>query len=248
MIAHADTAPEGQRALSIRTLIAGLAGLVFVAVAGVGFWAYQTVSAPTTVPLLAGLTPAAASKLLASAHLADGIAYPSVAPGLALGRVSAQAPAAGARVRQDSRVDVQVAVEPHPVTVPDLGLRYAEPSQAALASLMLQPKLLYDYSTAVESGRVIEQLPRAGGSAMTGSEVALVVSLGPGTGGQLVPPVVGMSAGAAGVLVRHATLFTSQNSVPDSAVASGTVLDQIPSAGSRVVATSEVVLSVARPR
>ena len=92
---------------------------------------------------------------------------------------------------------------------------------------------------------MIEQLPRAGDGAVTGSSETLVVSLGPG-GGKSVPSLLGMSVGEASVAASSATLFAVARPVVANGVANGTVVDQVPSAGSVVPVASGVTLSVAQ--
>jgi beta-lactam-binding protein with PASTA domain len=75
--------------------------------------------------------------------------------------------------------------------------------------------------------------------------MVLVVSLGPGSGGKVVPVVVGMQVSAARSRLAAARLFAQERSVVAGGVRSGTVMDQAPAAGSRVAVGSTVALSVA---
>jgi beta-lactam-binding protein with PASTA domain len=98
----------------------------------------------------------------------------------------------------------------------------------------------------VATGLVIEQLPRAGDTALTGSPAALVVSMGPGLGGKPVPSLVGRPLTVARSKLASATLFVSAvRAVGAKDVADGVVVDQAPSAGLVVPVSSGVTLAVA---
>lgn len=246
MSEHAHTEAAEQRAFSIGTLIAAAALALFTVSVLIGAWFAAVVTSPVAVPSLVGLPTAQASRLLAELRLKDGAATYDVTSDFPAGTITGQQPGQGAPAAVGGTVNVRVAVPPRAVVVPDLRLVDSELARTALSQQLLSAKLLYAYSTDIESGRVIEQLPRAGDSAMTGSQAALVVSLGPGTGGKTVPLVVGRDLAQAQSLLGHATFFASLRSVIATDAPAGQVVDQLPSAGSRVGASSEVILSVAQ--
>ena len=209
-----------------RNLFFVLLGVVLLGLVGVVLGLIDAASARATVPLIAGMTPEAASTALAAAQLKDGNAHYFVTR------------------------DVQVAEIPRQVTVPDLVLAESDIAQQVLDGNLLQPKVVYAWSTAIETGRVIEQLPRPGDIAATGSSTVLVVSLGPGTSGNVVPRVIGVSLGVARSELASQTLFPDPRSVLATGVPAGTIVDQAPSAGSIVPAASgdAVAVSIALPQ
>jgi len=242
-----DEQPTDQREAShtLRTLAIVVVGVVVLGGAVLGAWFYVTVNTPVTVPQIVGLTPAAASKALAKADLGDGRANWEVTRQFPAGLVISQHPRAQVGAAHETSVDVEVAVTPAPVTVPDVVQAESDDAQSALNATLLSPDLRYAYSKTVEVGRVIEQLPRAGDEAITGSPEVLVVSLGPGTSGRKVPSLLGLTTRQASLEASSATLLPSLRAVLAPGVADGIVVDQAPSAGLLVPAASTVTLSVA---
>lgn len=234
-----------RRKLPMAPLLITVASVLVVGGVIMGALFFATVTAPVTVPRLSGITTAQASDLLASKRLVDGSAYYDVTREFPPGYVTGQQPLPGSVVKAGSVVNVRVAVAPKIVEIPDLHLYDLATAQRTITPLLLKPFVLYAYSKEVEGGRVIEQLPRAGDTAMSGSEEALVVSLGPGVGGSTVPSVIGRTLGPARSLVTSAALFAVTRPVDAPGIDAGTIVDQAPSAGTPVPVTSKVVLSYA---
>jgi serine/threonine-protein kinase len=198
-----------------------------------------------SVPDLTELTPAEASRALAAAHLDDGRARYRVTREFPPGVVVGQSPQPFARARRSSAVDVVVAVAPTPAIVPDVGLGDANAAEKYLRELHFEPVRVYAYSDSVATGRVISQLPRPGDTASTGGNVALVVSLGPGSSVQSVPSVIGKRLSAVRPALVSARVFARELPVIARGVAEGVVVDQVPAAGSRVTVGTTVAVSVA---
>lgn len=207
-------------------------------------WFASTVTKKVRVPVLAGLTPPQASAALSAAGLGDGRAYYLVTREFPAGLVLRQVAPAGVAVSQATSVDVGIAMAPVERTVPDVGLAEAGAAQKLVRSQLFVPEVRYAYSKDVATGLVIEQLPRAGDTAVTGSSNLLVVSLGPGSG-MMVPSLVGQSLGVARSEVASAALFTQVRLVSDPKVPDGTVVDQAPAAGLFVPVASGVTVSIA---
>ena len=229
----------------VRTLFLVLLVVAVLGAGGVALGLADTANAKSRVPLIAGMTADAASEALSAAQLTDGRARYDVTRDFPEGRILAQTPAPGTMVARGTSVDVQIAKAPEQVSVPDLVFADAATAESALSGLLMHPSLRYAYNKNVATGLVIEQLPRAGDTAPSGSACVLVISLGPGTGGQVVPNVVRLLLGPARSQLTSQTLFAEARSVEATGVADGTVVDQAPSAGSIVPATSIVTLSVA---
>ena len=229
----------------VRTVFLVLLVVSVLGAAGVALGLVDQANAKSRVPAIAGMSANAASKALSAARLEDGRASYSVTRDFPAGRILAETPAAGTMVAQGTPVDVQIATAPQQVTVPDLVLAQAATAESTVSQMLLRPSLRYSYNKTVETGLVIEQLPRAGDTAPTGSACVLVISLGPGTGGEVVPDVVRMLLGPARSELTSQTLFAEARTVEATGVADGVVVDQAPSAGSIVPATSIVTVSVA---
>ena len=228
----------------VRNLFLVLLGVVLLGVVGVSLGLVDAASARASVPRIAGMTPDQASKALAAAQLKDGRAHYFVTRDFPAGRIVSQSPAPGTRLAPGTAVDVQVAAVPRQVTVPDLVHAESGVAEQVLDGNLLRPEVLYAWSSAIETGRVIEQLPRPGDTAATGSSTVLVVSLGPGTSGNVVPRVIGVPLGVARSELASQTLFPDPRSVVATGVPAGTIVDQAPSAGSIVPAASGDAVAV----
>jgi eukaryotic-like serine/threonine-protein kinase len=200
------------------------------------------------VPDLTNMAPAQATHALVSAGLVPGAAsyvHSSVAQS---GTIAQQSPAPLARVGSGTQVTVKIAVGRTTVPVPDVWLAGQPDAELLLSGLGLATRVIGAYSQEVPVGRVLEQLPRAGASADGGETVVLVVSLGPGTSGKSVPRVVGRNLSSADALLGRATLVADVRPKLSGDATEGTVLDQVPAAGTRVGVASRVVLAVAARR
>lgn len=229
----------------VRTIFLILLGVAVLLGAGVALGLVDTAAAKSRVPALAGMTAASASKALSAARLRDGRARYHVTRDFPAGRILSESPAPGAVVTPGTAVDVQIADAPRQVTVPDVGFADAATAENTLSYLLFRPGLLYAYNKGVATGLVIEQLPRAGDVAATGSSSVLVISLGPGSGGASVPNLMGEQLRVARSQLTSATLFADVRAVGATGVADGIVVDQAPAAGSAVPAASTVAVSIA---
>lgn len=230
---------------TVRTVALVALGVLAVGAMVAGGLLWMTATQPAVVPDLVELTPAEASRALEAAHLEDGRAEYRVTRDLPAGVVISQQPAAYAKTARFSAVNVTVAAAPKSMDVPDVRLGDARSAEQYMGGLLFNPIMLHAYTDSVPTGRVIEQLPRAGDVAVTGGEVVLVASLGPGLGGKVVPSVVGTRLSAARARLASARLFVRERPVIAGGTPGDTVVDQAPAAGSRVPVGSTVVLSVA---
>jgi sugar lactone lactonase YvrE len=146
--------------------------------------AQVTVSAPTNVmvPMVVGLSQAAATTAIAAAGLTLGGVTPMHSSTVPSGNVISESPTAGSSIAQGSPVSLVVSSGPAQVAVPNV----LGDAQAAAATLISGSGLvLGTVSTAtsntVPSGSVISQNPPGGTLANLGSAVNLVVSSGPPT-------------------------------------------------------------------
>lgn len=241
--AVAQTAEEPRHV--VRTVFLILLGVAVLLGASVTLGLVHTAAAKSRVPAVAGMTAASASKALSAARLKDGRARYYVTRDFPAGRIVSEYPAPGTLVAPGTAVDVQIADTPRKVTVPDVGFADAATAEKTLSYLVFRPTRRYAYSKDVATGLVIEQLPRAGDVAATGSSSVIVVSLGPGTGGASVPNLIGEQLRAARSRLTSETLFADVRTVVADGVADGTVVDQAPAAGSAVPAASTVAVSAA---
>ena len=179
-----------------------------------------TAPAPVSVPNVVGLTQAAAQAAITAAGLAVGAITTANSSTVPQGAVISQNPASGASVAAGSAVAIVVSLGPAPVTVavPNVvGLTQAAAQSAIVGAGLTVGAITSANSATVPSGSVISQSPIGGASVVTGSAVAIVVSLGPAIGGPTVDRTVFSdgtgarttpafsTAGAGDVLVAFAT-------------------------------------------
>jgi serine/threonine-protein kinase len=163
----------------------------------------------------------------------------------AKGHVIAQDPAAGARESRGSTVDVTVSKGRNLVTVPTVVGQQQADAETALRDAGLKPKPV-TMNADQPDGQVINEDPSAGNSVDAGSIVTITVSNGAGS--VVVPNVIGELADEARSTLRangadniNVLERTTTNESED-----GRVLDQAPSAGTRIRSSDTVTIFVGR--
>jgi serine/threonine-protein kinase len=219
-------------------------GIIVVLGALVGLAAWRLSNTPSSTPYVVGLSTAQAGAALRTTGLTGelgGIAPTSLYPP---GSVLAQMPPVGTKVAPGSSVRLVFAQPPQPVTMPDLTLDSAATATIVVQGALMEPLVYQQYSAVVPYGYVVTQLPQAGWQATTGSQAAAYVSLGPGTGGGLVPDLVGKASTDTSVALAAAHLVPKEIGLIASGGPAGVVLDQAPEAGARVPIGTPVALLV----
>ena len=203
------------------------------------------VATPVTVrvPDLIGLDEAAIEALLQGTELTRGTVEREESRQTA-GTVLTQAPAAGTRVVITTPVAFAVAV-PLTVLMPDIsGLTEAEAIDR-LDQHELGVGILANRESPTDIGRVLEQWPTVGTRVDIGTGVDLVVAAVETVD---TPTVVGMSVDAARqVLVALRLAVGDETREASRTEEEGTVLNQHPSAATRVAVGSAVALVIAEP-
>ena len=197
-----------------------------------------------TVPNVVGRSATlAATELKAD----DLVPVPSQAPSLTVaeGAVISVSPAAGSVVPRGAHVSVVVSTGPASVGVPDVkGLTSAE-AEHKLKQAHFKPDVQNRSSASVASGKVISTEPSQGVPLLMGSPVTVFVSSGPMQ--VEVPEVVGQSEDEARGSLRAAGLHVGTVTKREEAgQAAGTVLSQLPAAGSSVRSGEAVDLVVTK--
>jgi len=147
--------------------------------------------------------------------------------------------------------------------------RIAEPDAAANEQMVLVPNVFgYRYERAIdtlmklglsmgesvgvasdyETGHVIRQEPRAGSVVPIETAVSLSVSSGPGIiepEKVEVPPLLGRGVEMAETMLVEARLHVGRKTFVEHNAEPGTIVDQTPSAGTRVPVKTEVHLAIA---
>ncbi len=224
-----------------------IAGGVLLALAATGIALALLLPAnkrQVTVPNVVGRTAT-----LASTEIKDDglVPVPSQAPSLdvAQGSVISVSPAAGSVVQRGAHVSIVVSSGPASVGVPDVRNLTSAEAEHKLKQAGFKPNAQNRSSTSVESGKVISTEPSQGVPLLAGSPVTVFVSTGPPQ--VEVPEVVGQSEAEARGSLRAAGLHAGTVTKREEAgQAAGTVLSQLPSAGSSVRSGEAVSLVVAK--
>jgi serine/threonine-protein kinase len=167
----------------------------------------------------------------------------------AAGNVIGQLPTGGTQVSPGSEVKVAVSKGPGvgQVSVPGVVGQQESAAVSAIESVDLKASVYRQFSDTVAVGIVIGQVPAAGTTTGSGSEVGILVSLGPDTGSTTVPSLT------SGMNLEQATAaLTAVGLVPvvaqdfSDTVAVGNVIGQLPAAGSTVPPGSQVVVLISK--
>jgi serine/threonine-protein kinase len=223
--------------------VAAFAGIIVAGAVFALFAAYWlTARGQTEVPSVTGMGTQTAAVALAASDLSTGTQASVASTWFAPGIVMLQDPAAHQNVPVGTPVDLTVSVQPTPVTVPDVSLDSQTYADQVLSYALLRPIFYLQLSDTVPYGRVVAQLPRAGQQAMTGAPVAVFVSAGLGSGGVVVPNVMGKQASAASGAVADVHAVPVWFDLAPGEQPQGTIVDQVPAPGSRVPVGSAVPL------
>ncbi|MEK7996338.1 MAG: PASTA domain-containing protein [Planctomycetota bacterium] len=152
-----------------------------------------------------------------------------------------QEPAAGTKVAVGTAVELWVAVNA-PVELPDVRGREVKEAEEILAKLRLRVGQVTKRLSYQPEGTIVRQEPAPGNLALVGTAVDLWVAVRVAA---KVPDVRGQGVEEAASILRKARLRPGQRFDHFSQEEPGTVLDQSPAAGTRVVPDSAVDLFVA---
>jgi beta-lactam-binding protein with PASTA domain len=141
-------------------------------------------AANVTVPNVAGLAQADAESALRKANL-EPVVLQNYSQSVPSGNVISQAPAAGASVAPGTQVTMLVSKGPQPadaetVQVPNVVQQQQSKAEATLQDVGLVPNVLTEPSSKYPQGVVISQVPLAGETVAVGTNIAIIVSSGPG--------------------------------------------------------------------
>lgn len=191
---------KGYWLFALVLLLAGLAG-------GTGWYFGAGPGASVTVPVTAGLEPAAAEQVLTDAgfQVAQGERYD---PEIAAGLVSGTDPAEGAQARRGATVTVLVSLGPRILQVPDVVGDPEAAAREALGDFTVGDEVVKQFSDEIDAGAVIGLLDAAGAPlpaeyAERGA-ITLIVSVG------AVPQVAGMTLADAEAALDAVGLEASQ--------------------------------------
>ena len=209
--------------------------------------ALLAIKRPTIVPDVTMKTVAEANQLIESAGLKVGGSSQTATGSVGPGFVAQQFPAPASTVPRRSSVDITVSVTPTSADVPLVIGLAATQAVKKLTDTLYIPMSVDVFGPAAQ-GVVLDQIPSAGTSWMTGRPVAIGVAAGPDDGtGTTVPNLKGDSLDISQAKLAKANLasagFLTQINDPQANV----VVDQLPEGGVVVRPGTTVLLLLRTP-
>ena len=160
------------------------------------------------------------------------------------GTVTNEIPNGGSQVRQGSTVQLTVSTGPGNVQVPTnlVGETLAQARKTLRRSGLKLGTVFHESSAQFPPGQVVSTTPSPGQSVMVGSQVQVSVSTG-----VVVPDVRGESESQAKSDLHNSGFSNVTTSTQPSGMATGTVIDQSPSGGTRAFpGTTTVALVISQ--
>lgn len=196
------------------------------------------------VPNVVGLPLAGAVSTVGGAGLNFGNVNLVFSNTVTDGIVISQSPAPGTVVAPGSLVDFDISQGPQPVPVPNLaGMDQSQASAAIVAANLTVGNVTTAHDPTVPAGQVAQQVPAAGSLAKPGSEVVIVMSLGPKMVD--VPLVANQPLAAAQTAIVGVGLVVGTvTPMNHPAVAPGAIIGSTPPEGASVPLGSSVNLTV----
>ena len=197
------------------------------------------------VPAVTGMSQVTAEQVAQTLNLIP-LVTEQYSDTVAKGLVAGQSPEPTAEVSAGSTLVIVVSkgVAPEKADVPDVVGDKQDDAEAAIESAGFDPEVSKTYSSDVGKGKVIAQVPEKGTSAVLGSDVQIVISLGPGTGSTKMPSVTGKKESAAVTAIEDAGLTAKIVKQYDATVAKGVVSQQFPASGATAAKGSEALIVV----
>jgi len=202
-----------------------------------------------TVPDLTGLTEAEAEAALAAAGLIKGDVTMGSSGTIPVGHVIQSDPGPGEEHLPGTPVDLVLSSGPAVVMVPDVtGLQRALAENILTNAGLQVGAVTFAHSETVLAGNVIETSPSADTEVDEGTDVDLLLSLGPASANQVaVPDVVGLDRASAeaaltsaGLMVGNVTFENSEVIEADAIILSDPAAATIVDSG----ATVDLVVSI----
>ena len=230
--------------------VALLAFVSGVALVQLGMLFFVHSGTETQVPDVLGRDLPAARAMLDKAGFTGVEERQSNSPDFAEGIVCEQRPKGGALLRRGRKVWLAVSLGQRRATAPRLSGMSIRQAEIALQQEQLQAgNVSRAYHPAVARGNVIAQDPPPGQSLAEGGRVDLLLSLGPAAAAWVLPDLTGRPVGEAEArLERVGIRIGDRTVILDPSVLPGTVVEQDPAGGSRILSGQRVDLVVASRR
>lgn len=221
------------------------AAVAVIIILGLGGWILWGMSTTVAVPDVVGMTTEDAESAIVDAGFVVGSVEGSGTADTEPGVVLEQDPEAETGAEPEAKINLIVSVELL-VEVPDVTGMTEEDALAALEAEGFVAEAA-SYYTDAEAGTVAAQLPEAGSEVAAGSEVGVLVSMGPSPEKIdviAVPDVIGQAEADAVTAMTEVGLTVRVYYAPSDDVDAGTVMDQEPAAGTKVAISTTVVILV----
>lgn len=221
--------------------------LIFILFMGFGVGAFMSYgnfwsNAEVDVPNVVGRQSAIAQQMLEEKNLRVSMAetYDADVPE---GQVVSQYPEAGSRVKEQREITIYISKGGEELSMPDLKGMSKENAEAKLKRMGLEV-MIYEENDDADAGTVIKQDIAAGTKINKGKTVDIIVSKGKKKKTITMPDYTGMGIDSARANIEANGLVVSNVSQKSSSEPAGTVLSQVPDAGSKVQEGSSVTLVV----
>jgi len=196
------------------------------------------------VPRVVGLGATAAGTLLREAGVTSRVVAEEFSDTIAKGHVSSQRPVSGARVQPGSEVRLLISRGTDQLSIPDLAGHTLPQAQRILSEAGLTPgPVTRIHSNAHPREAIIAQDPPAGASALRGTTVRLLQSLGPWEDVMIMPDLVGRDMVTAMNLVRELQV-EARVGFEREVSRRGRVVAQDPPAGATIKAGQHVSITI----
>lgn len=159
-----------------------------------------------------------------------------------------QDPAAGSEIKAGRDVQLVISKGPRQIVMPDLCGETLDQARLVLEANTLTVSVISKTHTdKCEARKIISQVPAAGSMVARQSPVHVLVSRGPRPRAYMMPDLSGMPFASVVLFLEKAGLSPGKvSSAVDKQKPKNTVIDQDPSAGSRITEGSRVSLTVNR--
>jgi eukaryotic-like serine/threonine-protein kinase len=229
----------------VAVLLVAVAVGVAIALSGGSKPATTPPAAKVAVPVLLGKTQADAEQALTAAHLQVGTVTPQTTDNPDdVGKVLDSAPASGAQVDKDSKVDLTVGQAPDTVAVPPVVGLDEDRAKTTLKTAGFTSIDTNHVDSAKPKGTVISVDPAEGTQVAKTDSITLNVS----TGNIAIPDVHGKSqADAEKALSDAGFTNVSVQSAENDSVPQGQAVGTEPGAGTQATADTPITLLIAVP-
>jgi beta-lactam-binding protein with PASTA domain len=200
------------------------------------------------VPALSGKTKDEAEQILKTQGLRLKVSSSQFSSDVSEGKVLAQDPAVGTRIKTDRTVKVLLSLGQRRFAVPNLIGTSLRAAQLTLSQRRLSlGNTLYTHTLEGDASTVVYQSPQPGTQEGTDPSVNILISLGPPAQYFVMPDLIGKPAELAASRARNEGFHIGKMNFRNyPGVESGVVIQQKPQAGYRLTKSDVISLDVSQ--